>query len=106
MVGRSCRRFGLCKGKVYVKSGMETLDKTGGKEYLARNDDIFDEDEGMYIAEALFNKYPLITNAAMKKQVVGLTSDPVLWRVLRREFAKKNDNVLKFLRDKNYKPTV
>ena len=105
MVGRSCRRFGLCKGKVYVNSGIETLGWTGGKEYLKRNDDQYDNDEGLYIAEALFEKFPNITSVAVKKEIIGLTSDPVLWRVTRNDFAKKNPNVLKFLKDKNYKPT-
>jgi hypothetical protein len=35
MVGRSCRRFGLCVGKVYILSGSQTQNMfSGGKDHL------------------------------------------------------------------------
>jgi len=47
MIGRSCRRFGLCKGSVYVITAFESDDMTsGGKDYLRRNDNRGDIDEG------------------------------------------------------------
>ena len=73
---------------------------------MKRQDDMYDDDEGLYIAEALFEKFPLITSATLKKEIINLTSEHVIWRVTRNEFAGKNSNVLKFLKDKNYKPTT
>jgi len=105
MVGRSSRRFGLCEGKVYVLTGLETDDNSGGKQYLKRNEFNFATDEGVYIAEALLKKMPVITSKNVRKEIVNLTFDPVDWRVTRVEFAKNNPNVLKLLREQNYKPT-
>jgi len=51
MVGRSCRRFGLCKGAAYILSLIASEDITsGGKDYLQRFDNQYDEDEGPFIA--------------------------------------------------------
>lgn len=105
MVGRSCRRFGMCKGTVYVKSGWPSIDLAGGKNYLNRDQDAYDVNEGQYIAQALFEKFPSIKNIEMRKEIVNLTDDPVVWRVTKAEFAKKNPNVLKFLTQEQYRPT-
>ena len=83
MVGRSCRRFGLCEGKVYVVSHLETDNHAGGKQYLQRDENAFHEDEGLYIAEALMKKFPKITAKAVRKEIASLTNDPVIWRVTR-----------------------
>ena len=59
MVGRSCRRFGLCTGSVYVVSLLADSNDitTGGKQYLQRFDDQFDLDQGPSIAEHLVKKF-------------------------------------------------
>jgi len=73
---------------------------------LDRLKDNYDDDEGAYIATAFFKKFPLITSTNLKKEIINATSDPVNWRVTRKEFGGgKNSNVLKFLKDENYRPT-
>jgi len=84
MVGRSCRRFGLCEGKVYVMSGLPG-DK-GGRQYLDRLKESFAVDDGTYIAQALFDKFPSISNQDMRKEIANALGNPVKWRVLKDSF--------------------
>ena len=106
MVGRSCRRFGLCKGNVYVVSGTYTPDLTGGKEYLERNDNQRHIHDGFYIAEALFKKMPKIESKSVRKEIIEVTQDPVVWKVTREEFSNNNLKVLRLLKEQNYIPTT
>lgn len=68
MVGRSCRRFGLCKGKVYVLSQFAGEDITeGGEQILRRNENNLDTDEGPFIAGHLINKFNKIVDPKERK---------------------------------------
>ncbi len=89
MVGRSCRRFGLCKGSCYIVSNFTSEDiTTGGKEHLQRNDNNYELDEGPFIAEQLIKKFNAITSKKIRQEIIALTTVPVVWRTTREEFAK------------------
>jgi hypothetical protein len=85
MVGRSCRRFGLCVGRVYVlsESEVESMFK-GGKDHLQRGDFDMHNDDGCYIAKQLFNKFDSITKTDIRKEIISvLGGNTPNWRTRR-----------------------
>ncbi len=104
MVGRSCRRFGLCKGKVYVKSQFASDDiNEGGELYLRRFENNLDADEGPFIAGHLVKKFNKIVDVKERKQLLKIIkTDPLVWRATREDFANGNAQVLKFVKLKDY----
>lgn len=106
MVGRSCRRFGLCVGKVYINSRMQTESmNSGGKDLLLSREVNWSKDEGPHIAKQLFNKFAQITRTPMRKEIIAaMGGNTPNWRTRRDDF-RANVNVYKFLKEDNYKPT-
>jgi hypothetical protein len=69
MIGRSCRRFGLCKGKVYVYSQFAGEDiNEGGEAHLRRYENNLDADEGPFICGHLIKKFNAIADVKLRKQ--------------------------------------
>lgn len=77
---------------------------SGGKDYLKRNEFRADLDEGTEIAAMLFSKLDKVTKKKLRDEIVGVTSDPVRWRVTKQEYAKGNKNIEMFLKITTYQP--
>ncbi len=105
MVGRSCRRFGLCRGKVYVKSSYAGEDiNDGGELYLRRNENNMDTDEGPFIAGHLVNKFNQIVEVQDRKKLLkAIKADKEInWRVTIDVFSQGDHRVRNFVKIKDY----
>jgi hypothetical protein len=70
MVGRSDRRQGLQRGRVYVVTGVPTTSRTLGAEaYLISKAQPLVTDDGGNIASVLFKKMPAIVNKEFRRKV-------------------------------------
>ena len=97
MVGRSSRRFGLQKGRVYAVSDVESKGANACANFLkakvrAAND------EGAIIAKMLLKYVPNLS-AENKRELKEFFGEPPKWRTTRNEIKKTSPPIFGFLKN-------
>jgi len=102
MVGRSSRRFGLQKGRVYAVSEVESSGAGAAANFLktkvrAAND------EGKEIAKTLFTKVSSLSGH-QKTKLKDFFGEPPKWRTTKNEIRKVDPAIFGFLKNGTFGP--